>query len=286
MDDDSGTDTVLAEVADGVGIITLNRPERRNALHAEMYEAVPRLIERFVADPGVGCIMVTGSGTAFCSGGDVAGGASSRAAAGEAPGTQPSPGAGPTPDELARQQGRVLAHNARMVELLHHCPKVTLAALPGPAVGAGMSIALATDLRIAARSTTLIPGWGQLGFSGDFGGTWFLTRLVGPSRALEILVDNVAVDAETALALGLVNRVVPDDELRSAALAWARSIAAGPGTAFRYFKENVLQAERLPLSEALPAESERMARSAHTEDHKRAVARWLEEARARRAERE
>jgi 2-(1,2-epoxy-1,2-dihydrophenyl)acetyl-CoA isomerase len=169
-----------------------------------------------------------------------------------------------------------------MVELLHLSPKVTLAALPGAAVGAGMSIALATDFRIAARSARLIPGWGQLGFSGDFGGPWFLTRLVGPSRALQLLVDNAAIDMDTAARLGLVNRVVPDAELAAAALDWARAIADGPGAAYRLMKENVYQAVGTPLVEALPRESERMARSAHTEDHRRAVERWLADAEARR----
>ena len=176
----------------------------------------------------------------------------------------------------------MLARDARMVELLHGSSKVTLAALPGAAVGAGMSIALAADLRIAAQSSKLIPGWGRLGFSGDFGGTWFLTRLVGPAKALELLIDNTAIDAELALSLGLVNRVVPDDELRTAAMAWAVAIADGPRVAFGFFKENVQQAERLPLSEALPIESERMARSARTQDHRDAVKRWMEEAAAKR----
>ena len=287
MDIDTGTETVLAEVVDGVGVITFNRPERRNALHPEMFDAVPRVIEGFLADDAVGCIVVTGAGTAFCSGGDVTAGASARAARGaEPPGDGPlNEGGSPTPDEVIVGQGRALARDARMVELLHQSPKVTMAALPGAAVGAGMSIALAADLRIAARSARLIPGWGQLGFSGDFGGPWFLTRLVGPSRALEILIDNPAIDMVTALQMGLVNRVVPDEELKEAALDWARAIAVGPGAAYRLMKENVHQAVAVPLTEALPQESERMARSAHTEDHRRAVERWLTEAETRRGRR-
>ena len=287
MDIDTGTETVLAEFVDGVGVITFNRPERRNALHPEMFDAVPRVIEGFLADDAVGCIMLTGSGTAFCSGGDVAAGASARGARGAEPTSDDSlaEAGGPTPDEVIVGQGRALARDARMVELLHLSPKVTLAALSGAAVGAGMSIALATDLRIAARSARLIPGWGHLGFSGDFGGPWFLTRLVGPSRALEILIDNTAIDMDAAYRMGLVNRVVPDEELRAAALDWARAIAVGPGAAYRLMKENVHQAVGIPLTVALPQESERMARSAHTEDHRRAVGRWLAEAEARRSRR-
>jgi 2-(1,2-epoxy-1,2-dihydrophenyl)acetyl-CoA isomerase len=275
MQIETGTDTVMAQCTDGVGIITLNRPERRNALHVDMFDAVPRLLERFIGDTEVGCIMITGAGGAFCSGGDVSGGGSRRA----------SPDDGTRSERTVEDLGTVLARDARMVELLHQCPKVTLAALPGAAVGAGMSIALAADLRIASESAKLIPGWVELGFSGDFGGTWFLTRLVGPAKALELLLENRPVGAEEALALGLFNRVVPEGRLPSAALAWAVAIANGPRVAIRFMKENVQQAERLTLADALPLESERMARSALTDDHKRAVARWLEAARAKRADR-
>ncbi len=275
MQIETGTETVIAEVTDAVGIVTLHRPERRNALHADMYEAVPRVLEQFIEDDAVGCIMITGAGTAFCSGGDVGGGTSRR----------PDDSTAASPKKSAAELGRMLAHDARMVELLHDSPKITLAALPGAAVGAGMSIALSTDLRIAARSAKLIPGWGKLGFSGDFGGTWFLSRLVGPAKALELLVDDVTIDAELALSLGLFNRIVPDDALRVAAFTWASEIAEGPTTAQRFFKANVNQADHLTLAEALPVEGERMALSAMTDEHRQAVRRWLAEAQAKRAER-
>jgi 2-(1,2-epoxy-1,2-dihydrophenyl)acetyl-CoA isomerase len=251
---DTGTETVRAWVTDGVGAIELNRPERRNALHPDMYDAVPRLIQQFDGDDAVGCIVLTGAGAAFCAGGDVRAGSDRDGA------------------------GSDLADNARMVVMLHESPKITLAALNGPAVGAGIGIALAADLRIAATSTRLVGGWVRLAFSGDFGGTWFLTRLLGPARALEFLVDNTPIDAETGLRLGLFNRVVPDDQLRDAALAWARAIAAGPQTAHRLLKENVRDAQHLGLREVLPLESDRMRRSAQTPDHRQAVKRWLEEA--------
>jgi len=275
MQIETGTETVLAEVADGVGIITLNRPERRNALHYEILETVPQLLERFVDDPAVGCIVVTGAGACFCSGGDVGGGTFRRPERGDAAPQKPT----------AEEQGQRLAEDARMIGMLFECPKITLAALPGAAVGAGMSLALAADLRIAASSATLIGGWGRLGFSGDFGGPWLLTRLVGPTRALEFLIRNTVIDAELARSLGVFNLVVPDDELRSAALAWARDIADGPRAAYRYFKENVREAEYLSLAEALPREGERMALSAATDDHRRALKRWMQEAAAKRAAR-
>ncbi len=267
---DTGTETVLAETTDGVGVVTLNRPERRNALHRDMCDAVPAILERFIVDPEVGCIVVTGAGAAFCAGGDVRDGAERRTG-------KDAGAAAPSVDKASA----ILCRNARMVRLLHESPKVTIAALPGPAVGAGLGIALAADLRIAARSARLIPGWGRLGFSGDFGGPWFLTQLVGASKAIELFVDNVDLDAHAALDLGLVNRVVADDELRGSTLAWARAIASGPRAAWTLFKANVREAERLPLAEALASESERMVRSGLTDDHRAAVKRWLSDATAR-----
>jgi 2-(1,2-epoxy-1,2-dihydrophenyl)acetyl-CoA isomerase len=264
---DSGTGTVEAEITDGVGLIVLNRPERRNALHPDMYDAIPRLIERFDAATEVGCILLTGAGSAFCAGGDVRGGAERRPREGGSQDGDQDPG-----------------HFARMVLMLRDSPKISIAALPGPAVGAGVGLALAADLRIAARSARLIGGWGRLAFSGDFGGTWFLTRMLGHARALEFLLGDTPIDADAAAGLGLFNRVVPDANLPVAALAWAKEIAAGPREAFGLMKENVRDAQRLDLDRALPLESARMARSAQTDEHRRAVKRWLAEMNARRAQ--
>lgn len=259
---ETGTETVDAHVVDGVGVVTLNRPHRRNALHGEMYDGVPRALDAFAADDGVGCVLITGAGTSFCAGGDVRDGGSRSGRVVE------------TEDHI-QENARRLTRNARMVTQLHDMPKVTIAALPGPAAGAGIGIALSTDFRIAARSAKLIPGWGKLAFSGDFGGTWFLTRLVGPSRALELLVEGTAIDSDAALRLGLFNKVVDDDQLSSAALAWAAKIAAGPSSTWASMKANVLDAQEHSLADVLPRESERMVRCGTTEDHRRAVKDWL-----------
>ncbi len=260
---DTGTDTVLAEIVDRVGVITLNRPHRRNALHVEIYAAVPTLLERFAADDDIGAVLITGAGGAFCAGGDVRDGGSAKLVATD------------DPEDLVRTRADLLTEHARMVTLLHAMPKVTIAALPGAAVGAGMSIALATDLRIAARSARLVPGWSKLAFSGDFGGAWFLTHLVGPAKALELLITDAPIDTEAGTRLGLFNRVVEDDELSSAALRWAAEIAAGPTYAYAGTKSNVLDARRLPLEEALPLESERMVRCSMTQEHRDAVQQWM-----------
>ncbi|TDC87057.1 enoyl-CoA hydratase-related protein [Actinomadura sp. 7K507] len=250
---DSGTDTVLGRVAEGVGVIELNRPDSRNALHPDMYDAIPRLIEAYDRDGEVGCVLVTAAGPAFCAGGDVRQGTGRR-------------GDG---DEAA-----VLTRLARMVVMLRESPKISIAALPGPAVGAGLGLALAADLRIAAASATLIGGWSRLAFSGDFGGAWLLTRMLGPARALEFLIGTEPIDAGAGERLGLFNRVVADDRLHDAALSWAREIAAGPRGAYALMKENVRDAQAMGLREALPRESERMVRSGRSREHREALRRW------------
>ena len=254
---DTGTETVRAEVNDGVGVIELNRPDRRNALHAEMYAAMPALVKRFEADDTVGCMLLTAAGRVFCAGGDIEGGAG--------------------------QGGRDLADDAKIIVMFQESPKLSIAALPGPAAGAGIGFALAPDFRIAAESARLVTAYAALAFSGDFGVSWLMTRFLGAAKALELLVGNATVDAQTALQLGLYNRVVPDDQLREAAMDWARAIAAGPRNAFGLMKENVRDAQRLTLREAIPLEAERMGRAAQSEEHREARQRWLEAAEARRA---
>jgi 2-(1,2-epoxy-1,2-dihydrophenyl)acetyl-CoA isomerase len=257
---DTGTPLVIAEIRNGVGIVTLNRPERRNALHPDMFEAVPRILRGFTDDADVGCVVLSGAGPAFCAGGDVRDG-----------GRRSRVGDGP-PDDL--QAAAMLVADAEIVRVLHEMPKVSIAAVGGPAVGAGLAIALAADLRIAAPSATLVPGWGKLGLSGDFGGAWFLTRLVGPSRALQILTDGAPIDAPTALRLGLINRIAEDGDALGAALSWAQHLAAGPTTAWAAMKANISDAQQFSLADALPWESRRMVACTRTEDHRRAVRDW------------
>ena len=258
---DSGTDTVRIEIADRVGVITFTRPERRNALSDEMYAPMIAAIESFAADPAVGCVVVTGEGVGFCSGGDVRDGSGRRA-----------DGAKPTLEERAA----ALAANARLSVVLHEAPIVTIAAVNGPAVGAGMAIALACDLRIAAASAAFIGGWVRLGFSGDFGGGWLLARRVGEARALEILASNRTVGADEALALGMVERVVPDDAFPAEWRDWAATFAAGPQTAIGFMKQNIANASTMSLADAIAVESTLQVQTSQTADHREAVRAWID----------
>lgn len=252
---------VRVEVKGRVGVLTLNRPDRRNALHADMYPAIKAALADWAGDPGVGAIVLTGAGSSFCAGGDV-----------RDPRPCAADGRRPTHDE--RVAG--LVRDGETAAVLHQHPKLTIAAVNGPAVGAGMSLALACDLRIASTSARLVTGWARLAFPGDFGGAWFLTRLVGPAKALELLASNGSVSAEEAHGLGLVNRVVDDVEFPDAWADWAAEFAAGPIEAIVAMKRNVADAQRLGLRDSMAREADRMVRSAGTLDHKEAVKAWLE----------
>ncbi len=259
---DTGTDTVRIEVTDRVGVITLSRPDRRNALHDDMYAPMIAAVEAFAADPGVGCVVVTGAGSAFCAGGDVRRGSG-----------RTTDGTTPPADVRAAN----LAANSRITVVLHEAPIVTIAAVNGPAVGAGLAIALACDLRIAAPAARFVTGWARLGFSGDMGGPWLLAHRLGPARALELLALNGSLSVAEAAALGLVDRVVADgDGFESAWRAWAHEFATGPQTAIGYMKANVANARRLSLAEAVVVEAEHQVATAMTADHREGVRAWLD----------
>lgn len=254
---DTGTDQLLFEVADHVATLTLNRPEKRNAMSSSLTPALRQAILDAERDSDVRVIVVTGAGNAFCSGGDVSG-----------MGDNLAGGNPPSIDEMVR----TLQHGQEGLSLrLHECTKPTIAALPGPAAGAGMSIALACDLRIAADSAFILPAFSRIGLSGDYGGSWFLQRLVGPARAKEIYFTNKRIDPEEGLALGLFNKVAPFDDLRAVTAEMAAKIAAAPPIALRYMKENHNRAQVADLKTTMAMEADRMIRTMKTEDHKHAV---------------
>ena len=255
------TDTLLIEVVDRVGVIRFNRPDRRNALHDDMYAPIIEAIEAFAEAPDVGCVVLTGVGTAFCSGGDVRDGSGRRT-----DGTRPSDA----------ERAANLAANGRLSVVLREAPIVTIAAMNGPAVGAGLALALACDLRIAATSATCVGGWARLAFSGDFGGAWLLAHRIGHAAALEFLALNRTVTASDALVLGLVDRVVDDDNLETTWRTLAAGFAAGPKAAIGLMKANLNDAIRLSLGDAIRVEAERMVASSRTQDHREAVRAWVE----------
>lgn len=258
---DTGTDQLLCEVREQVAVITLNRPESRNALGNIITPALRRMIRERDEDPDVGALLITGAGTAFCAGGDVKGMANS------------SPAVEMTLDQkVARLKERQRTLTGALVAVR----KPTVAALPGPAAGAGLAIALACDIRIAATSAFISTGYARVGLSGDYGIAWLLTRLVGTAKARELLFTADRVDSVTCESLGLVNRVVPDKNFRDDAFAFAKSLADGPAVALRHMKDNLDDALTQPFLTALDGEAERLVQSAQTDDHEEAVRAFVE----------
>jgi enoyl-CoA hydratase/carnithine racemase len=246
-DHETGTDQLLCSVRDRVATLTLNRPEARNALTPELTAALRKAIAWAGADTEIGALLITGAGSAFCSGADV-----------KAMGRRSSNDAPPPTAEAQYQELR-----ARHREIG--------GALPGPAAGAGMAIALACDLRVAAQSAFLSTAYARIGLSGDYGIAWLLTRIVGPARATELLLTADRVAAERAEQIGLVNRVVADDALESEAFALARRLAHGPQVAFAYMKDNLDEALTIDHATAIDREADRLMKARSTEDHREAV---------------
>ncbi len=257
------TDDLIASTADGVLTLTLNRPAARNALSRAMLDALARLLAQAEADPAIGAVLITGAGGAFCAGGDVKGMAQ-RNESGEAE---------PIDQAIARQR-----RNQRAISgLLHSMPKPTIAAIPGAAAGAGLSIALACDLRVMADSAFMTTAFAKVGFSGDYGGTYFLTKLVGAAKAREMYFLSDRVDAAEALRLGLANRVVPADALLAEAQALAVRLAAGPRVALAYMKENLNRAfSGGDMDDCLDLEATHHVHCGLTDDHKDAARAFVE----------
>ncbi|HEY2483368.1 MAG TPA: enoyl-CoA hydratase-related protein [Caulobacteraceae bacterium] len=258
------TEHLIETVDDGVVTLTMNRPEARNALSAEMQAALSEAIPRLAADRAVRVIVLTGAGGAFCSGGDVKGFASRNVDGGGGRGF----------DLEARVHG--LRQSMEVVRWLAEAPKPTLAVIPGAAAGAGLSLALACDIRVAAAEAKLTTAFSKVGLAGDYGGSYFLTQLVGAAKARELYFTADVISGSEAAALGIVNEAVPRDELPAAAERWARRLASLPTLAVGYMKRNLNAAAHATLAEVLDLEAMHMVRTFMTDDHKGAALAFVE----------
>ena len=260
---DTRTEDLIAEVDEGVAVLTMNRPQRRNALSGEMLNALAEVLATCETSPEIACIVLTGAGGAFCAGGDVKGMAESPLGA----------GSGPTIDERIHQQR---ANQRATAGKLYKMPKPTIAALPGAAAGAGLSLALACDLRIAADNAVMTTAFARVGFSGDYGGTYFLTRLIGSAKARELYFLSERLDMKEAERLGLVNWVVAPDQLAARMMEIARRLAQGPRVAYRYMKENLNRAVAGDVDDCLDLEVTHHIHTGLTEDHREAARAFVE----------
>lgn len=263
---ETGTDHLLARVEDRVALLTMNRPERRNALSDEMLAGLALALREAESATDVACVVLTGAGGAFCAGGDVKGMAEASAG-----------GAGRAALTLDERIHRQRLSQRDTAGRIWRMPKPVIAALPGAAAGAGLSLALACDLRVAAESAILTTAFAKVGFSGDYGGTFFLTQLIGAAKARELYLLSDRVDAKEAERLGLVNRVVPDAALEGETRALAQRLASGATIAFRYMKENIGRAlTGASLEECLDMEATHHVHTGLTQDHRDAAQAFVE----------
>ena len=256
---DTGTEDLRTEISEGVMTITLNRPERRNALSDAMLEGLIASLADAETATDVGSVLLTGAGGAFCAGGDVKGMAASGGEGGDSPLQY---------DARVHLQRRSQRDTAGK---LYELPKPTVAVLPGPAAGAGLSLALSCDLRYASPNAIMTTAFARVGFSGDYGGTYFMSRLIGSAKARELYFLSDKVTMEEAESLGLVNGVFGEEVLQQEAGAIAQRLAQGPTIAYRYMKENLNRAVNGEMGECLDMEAAHHIHCGQTEDHKDAV---------------
>jgi 2-(1,2-epoxy-1,2-dihydrophenyl)acetyl-CoA isomerase len=236
----------------GVATLTLDRPHRKNAVPPRGWPELARLFHEVAHDPAVRVLVVTGAGNAFCTGADLA---------------EDAPPAHPL--------SSMIPVNAAALAL-HELPKPTIAMVNGDAVGAGMNLALGCDLVVAGESARFSEIFVRRGLSLDFGGSWLLPRLVGMSKAKELALFGDILSAREAQDLGLVNRVVPDAELREFVQGWAERLAAGPPLAIQLNKKLLSNAFAIGLSEALDAEAAAQSVNLVSEDVREGFAAFLQ----------
>ncbi len=259
-------DVILTSVADRVATLTFNRPDKLNALSKDLIAGSIDCLRRWSFDPEIGAIVVTGAGRAFCAGGDV----SMMARGDDAPKT------GDDAPKTLEEQIDGLRQAQELSWLLYNSPKVTIAAVNGHAMGAGLGVCLSCDLRLASDQAKFGTAYAKVGFGGDFGTTWLLQRYAGAPKAKELFFLSEIIDAAEAHRIGLLNRVVSHESLTSQVAEIASRIAHGPLTSYRYMKANVNLASTVDFRTMLDREAETHLRCGMTEDHKEGVRAFLE----------
>lgn len=261
---DTGQHDLVGRIEGPVAILSFNRPDRRNALSEQVYAGFAKVLPEIAARTDIHVVMITGEEGAFCAGGDVKGMNESHRS-----GSVHSVSVEERIEGLRSRQNTVSA-------ALRALPQPVIAALPGAAAGAGLSIALAADIRIAAERAIVMTAFANVGASGDFGSSWFLPRLVGEAKAKELMFTSPRLTAREAKELGIINVVLPDEDFTASAVAWCRSLAQRAPIALRYMKENINRAGDVTLQAALDAEATAMVRTMATDDHKEAAAAFVE----------
>src|SRR5579859_560040 len=227
---------LLESTQDGITVLVMNRPERMNALNNELATALLGTLERIAKDDSIRAVVLSGAGRAFCAGGDLAAIRKGREA------------------NNLKELEPILRAGMGVVVRMRMMPQPVIAAVNGAAAGAGMNVALAADIRISAEEAMFGQNFAKVGLFPDYGGTYFLPELVGPSKAAEMFYTGDMIDAQTAFNLGLLNRVVPAVQLETEARALAQKIVSGPPLAIRAVKKVLFANQKEALERALEAE--------------------------------
>ena len=263
-------DVLFEKRENGVALLTLNRPDSLNAMGGELMPLLAQHLAECSADGAVRCVVLTGAGRAFCAGGDVKAMAAGRDA------VAPSNASRSPAAQFAERVQGLRDAQRRTSYVLHTMPKPTIAMVNGHAVGAGLSLALACDLRVASDRAKFGTVFRNVGFSGDFGGSYFLPRLVGMEKARELYFTGQIIEADEAQRIAMVSRVVPHDQLEDETLALAGRLATGPTLAYARMKENLNRAETADLLTLLDQEAINMSLSGTTRDHLEAARAFVE----------
>ena len=252
---------IVIQKKNNVATITLNRPESKNAVTREMWVELLNGVNELAADNDVRCVVLTGAGDAFCAGGDVK------------DMVDRLNDKKPKTEEQNAAYIRQIVESARM---LHEMPKPTIAAINGAAAGAGLSLALACDIRVAVNDAKMTTAFANVGLSGDFGGAWFLSQIIGAAKAKQLFFDPTPISGEKAKEIGIVNEVVPRDQFNEVVKALATQLANGPTKAFGFMKRNFALAESAPLGVYLNQEAMLMGLSFNSKDHSEAAKAFVE----------
>lgn len=254
---------LLETKQDGIATLVMNRPDRLNALNNELTSALNDALSRVTEDESVRVVVLTGAGRAFCAGGDLA-----LIGKGRATGTTQS-------------LEPLLRSGMHAVLRMRSMSQPVIAAVNGAAAGAGMNVALAADIRIAAEEATFGQNFAKVGLFPDFGGTYFLPQLVGPAKAAELFYTGNMIDAKTALRLGIVNHIVPAAQLEAEVKALAQKIMQGPPLAIQAVKKVLFGSEKKKLAEALEHEVQEQVRCYLSEDCREGIQAFFEKRRPR-----
>lgn len=267
---------VLQQLDNGILTLTLNRPDKLNALNPPMMRQLTEAMTEAAANHQARVVVITGAGKAFCAGGDIAGKPEKKreltpeeeAAAAERRAKRP-------PDTIVNRV-KWLRDNMETSRILYDMPKPTIAMIRGATVSVGMALAGACDFRVASNKAVFITSFIKAGLSGDYGASFFLTRLLGSAKAKELMYLSEKVGADEALRIGLINQLVDDSELENATMTLAQRLVKAPPITLELMKRNMNAAVDASLSEQLDREASHMVMSSMTEDHKEAIRAFAE----------